>query len=441
MSENSGVGLEQTVPLVADVVVLIDRGGAGGQQTFAAAAATAAAAVALSHYCRCVGVIVANDREGHEVFAMAPPQQERQGPLYRGGGGGCGGGDTGGGFGGFSSDIAHHKEQGDGNDDEEEEEEDDDDDDDDDDYDDSDDDYNNGRFEDFAYPSVVPIVASDDDGSRHPFSAAAAVVPGCSLSSDHGAAGASAGMSFSGGYAFTATAAAAAANMSSLEDSGSMTKRWSPSLPSTKYFPGVRRTISSARRAPFPVVMVSQESGEWLKKALAATAAANNQEEETEDASLFHHHTALTGQRHDSRLLQSNRWGGMTGGGKVGWGYDHPEIPAAASAGFDPRGCRSVKMTHDGHDAAGVYNVGHQRQANPSRVAAAARRPQGVIIGLRAAESCPVVPPVPSTLLPSGDGNGAGGDWETAPMLYGAQTLPVRFEESRQRRPGRYSRY
>ena len=77
--------------------MLIDRGGAGGAQTFAEAAATAAGAVVsvplLSPHqgilggvnggvdgggdggrcCRCVGVIIANDRPGHEVFPMAAP--------------------------------------------------------------------------------------------------------------------------------------------------------------------------------------------------------------------------------------------------------------------------------------------------------------------------------------------------------------------------------
>eukprot|EP00903_Cladosiphon_okamuranus_P016124 g14880.t1 len=76
----------------SEVVVLIDRGGAGGDQAFAEAAATAAGAVATvllpprqglfggvyggdsggsGRCCRCVGVIVANDRPGHEVFPMA----------------------------------------------------------------------------------------------------------------------------------------------------------------------------------------------------------------------------------------------------------------------------------------------------------------------------------------------------------------------------------
>ncbi|CAN0275386.1 unnamed protein product [Pylaiella littoralis] len=85
------------IPLLAchpEVVVLIDRGGAGGEQTFTEAAATAVAAVAAvaamplsaSHgffggggggggaggrRCRCVGVIVANNRPDHEVFPMA----------------------------------------------------------------------------------------------------------------------------------------------------------------------------------------------------------------------------------------------------------------------------------------------------------------------------------------------------------------------------------
>lgn len=74
--------------------MLIDRGGAGGEQTFAEAAATAADAVAAvqvratsagaagggspSRCCRCVGVVVANDRAGQEVFAMAPPRRDEQ---------------------------------------------------------------------------------------------------------------------------------------------------------------------------------------------------------------------------------------------------------------------------------------------------------------------------------------------------------------------------
>eukprot|EP00752_Nemacystus_decipiens_P004723 g4306.t1 len=80
----------------AEVVVLIDRGGASGNQTFAEAAATAADAVASMQLlpprqvlyggvnggdggvdgggcCLCVGVIIANDRPGHEVFPMAAP--------------------------------------------------------------------------------------------------------------------------------------------------------------------------------------------------------------------------------------------------------------------------------------------------------------------------------------------------------------------------------
>ena len=78
----------------SEVVVLIGRGGAGGDQTFAEAAATAACAVASvplpprrgfrgsqnggggsggggGRCCRCVGVIIANNRAGHEVFPMA----------------------------------------------------------------------------------------------------------------------------------------------------------------------------------------------------------------------------------------------------------------------------------------------------------------------------------------------------------------------------------
>lgn len=79
-----------------EVVVLIDRGGAGGDQTFEEAAATAADAVASvllpppqgflgggaardgsgggdGRCCRCVGVVIANNRPGHEVFPMASP--------------------------------------------------------------------------------------------------------------------------------------------------------------------------------------------------------------------------------------------------------------------------------------------------------------------------------------------------------------------------------
>lgn len=76
---------------------MIDRGGAGGEQSFAEAAATAAEAIAAvplpprqycfsgggaeiygggggkRRCCRCVGVIIANDRPGHEVFPMAAP--------------------------------------------------------------------------------------------------------------------------------------------------------------------------------------------------------------------------------------------------------------------------------------------------------------------------------------------------------------------------------
>lgn len=75
--------------------MLIDRGDAGGEQTFAAAAATAADALASvllpppqgflgggavrsgggggGRCCHCVGVIIANNRPGHEVFPMAAP--------------------------------------------------------------------------------------------------------------------------------------------------------------------------------------------------------------------------------------------------------------------------------------------------------------------------------------------------------------------------------
>lgn len=81
----------------SEVVVLIDRGGAGGDQTFAAAAATAAGAVASvvlsprqeflggldgdrgggGRCCRCVGVIIVNDRPGHEVFPMATDGEKK----------------------------------------------------------------------------------------------------------------------------------------------------------------------------------------------------------------------------------------------------------------------------------------------------------------------------------------------------------------------------
>lgn len=60
----------------AEIIVLIDRGGAQGEQTFADAAALAAATVAASMNSLCVGVIIANDRGGHELFAMAPPKHE-----------------------------------------------------------------------------------------------------------------------------------------------------------------------------------------------------------------------------------------------------------------------------------------------------------------------------------------------------------------------------
>ena len=86
-------------PLLAhhpEVIIVIDRGGVDGNQTFSEAVELAAAAVAdfpvpgrasrgwwkggnhPSHLCRCVGVIVANDRPGHEVFTMAPPKAEKQ---------------------------------------------------------------------------------------------------------------------------------------------------------------------------------------------------------------------------------------------------------------------------------------------------------------------------------------------------------------------------
>lgn len=75
------------------VVILIDRGGVDGEQTFAEASEMAGDAIASvqmsaafrgltcgsargapSHnVCRCAGVIVANDRPGHELFPMAPP--------------------------------------------------------------------------------------------------------------------------------------------------------------------------------------------------------------------------------------------------------------------------------------------------------------------------------------------------------------------------------
>lgn len=68
-----------------EAIVLIDRGGADGKQTFAEAVELAAHAVAdfPSGCCRCVGVIVANDRPGHELFPMAPPKHERQGGSCR----------------------------------------------------------------------------------------------------------------------------------------------------------------------------------------------------------------------------------------------------------------------------------------------------------------------------------------------------------------------
>lgn len=72
--------------------MLVDRGGDGGERTFVEAAAMAADAVAAvlvpsapvgggsgaetPHCCRCVGVIVANDRTGRELFSMAPPKTE-----------------------------------------------------------------------------------------------------------------------------------------------------------------------------------------------------------------------------------------------------------------------------------------------------------------------------------------------------------------------------
>lgn len=78
------------LPTHPEVVVLIDRGGLNGEQTFAEAVATAADAVSSalipaasvgglggggpSRCCRCVAVIVANDRAGHELFPMAPPK-------------------------------------------------------------------------------------------------------------------------------------------------------------------------------------------------------------------------------------------------------------------------------------------------------------------------------------------------------------------------------
>lgn len=78
------------LPTNPEVVVLIDRGGLNGKQTFADAVAAAADAVASvliptasvsglggrgpSRCYRCVAVIVANDRAGHELFSMAPPK-------------------------------------------------------------------------------------------------------------------------------------------------------------------------------------------------------------------------------------------------------------------------------------------------------------------------------------------------------------------------------
>lgn len=80
-----------------EVVVLIDRGGADGNQTFAEAAAQAADVIGTAliisattvargdgdgegfyRCCRCVGVIITNNRSGHELFPMAPPQGEQQ---------------------------------------------------------------------------------------------------------------------------------------------------------------------------------------------------------------------------------------------------------------------------------------------------------------------------------------------------------------------------
>lgn len=92
--------------------MLVDRGGgASGEQTFVEAAAMAADAVAAVlvpaslasggggggggaggfepsyRWCRCVGVIIANNRAGHEVFPMAPPKTEEEEDGGSGGGG------------------------------------------------------------------------------------------------------------------------------------------------------------------------------------------------------------------------------------------------------------------------------------------------------------------------------------------------------------------
>lgn len=115
-------------------------------------------------------------------------------------------------------------------------------------------------------------------------------------------------------------------------------------------------------RAPFPVMMVSQESGTWLKEALSA-AAEENEEQEREHAS--------------ERLQQPDLFG------------RHTVAPSL---------------------------------------------PRGVIVGISAAENCPVVPS-PSSSAGFSSGGGGGDDsregaWAAAPMLYGAETVPVTFERS-----------
>lgn len=322
-SDNAG-----TFP-VTEVVVLIDRGGAGGEQTFAEAAATAAAAVTFTGSALCMGVIVANDRAGHEVFAMAPPRQEQSAE-----GSGC----------------------------------------------------------TYGYGGE-PSVAWDDPG-------------------DH--------FSVEGGSAFTSMTGT---SCNGEDDCYATTPR---------------------RRAPFPVVMVSWESGQWLKTALSAGPGAT---------------TVVDGDdNYAYRNEQASR--GPPAGNGYGWG-----VSAWGAPGWGGEGAWNM-TTMAGSGAGGFVESDDTAGV--------------VVVGLRAAENCPVSSssvltspatafgvrwensgnPMEDQFMPRGSGcnaifapnnhdtqyyrnSGVAGGrygevagsgastaegWERAPMLYGTHTLPVVFE-------------
>lgn len=407
-----------SVPLVANVVVLIDRGGAGGQQTFAEAAATAAAAVALTHFCRCVGVIVANDRAGHELFAMAPPRQDRQGPRGDEGRIGCGqvpwGGqsetfvteDTSKGVFAVESIVADPYFE---------------------------------RESRQSYWQKQPTSATPWTDELEDADSIVSTPPGwCSSSSS------SSSRSWS---AVTTEISSDASRKAFVTDPvREFTNGTHRTGPSAKYFHGrgcnnkfvPARTLPSFPqsspynsaaafkhgrrvefqepfRAPFPVVMVSQESGKWLRDALSTAAEANNA------------HSCHTDTDRDSELANQSDF---AGGGNIGAGTTTAATVGSVWALQRNRGQAAITLHGKKHnrpamalpDAATCALHGQQQTPAPG----AAISPEGVIVGLRACEHCP------AALLGPGEESGSGSKWEAKQLLYGAQTLPVQFVKVRQ---------